>query len=340
MSIEVLDPRFDAEPPYWRELRARAGLRADWAWEVLRQQAWCARTPWALAVLLDGSRPRGMVGAAWVGSRTRRHRFVVSRRGGGIGGLDLRAPGSSSFPSWWFADAGTDGGVRRLLSEYLPAMRRLFGPGLKGALIRQLPEAAVPAVAGRWRWVRETEPIARIDTEAFGCRDDWLETVSRRRRAHLRKVFAQVEGDEGLAVEFLRGEQADAVEVAELLRINEVKHRDVPIVPLPQFVGYLRRLLAQPDVFVLSYRDVETRRLLGATTVYDHPQWPLARSWSAVEVEDGGRPDLYFHMYGELVRWAISEGKRGVVLGKKMIQVKTSLGAELTPQYAAAIPLR
>jgi hypothetical protein len=24
MSIEVLDPRFDAEPPYWRELRARA----------------------------------------------------------------------------------------------------------------------------------------------------------------------------------------------------------------------------------------------------------------------------------------------------------------------------
>jgi hypothetical protein len=119
----------------------------------------------------------------------------------------------------------------------------------------------------------------------------------------LRKVFAQVEGDEGLAVEFLRGEQADAVEVAELLRINEVKHRDVPIVPLPQFVGYLRRLLAQPDVFVLSYRDVETRRLLGATTVYDIHSGPWARSWSAVEVEDGGRPDLYFHMYGELVRW-------------------------------------
>ncbi|WP_298182542.1 GNAT family N-acetyltransferase [Saccharomonospora sp.] len=340
MSVEVLDPRFDAEPPYWRELRARAGLRGDWAWDVLRRQAWCARTPWYLTVLLDGSRPRGMVGAAWVGSRTRRHRFAVSGCGGRIGGLDLRAPGSSAFPSWWFADVGDDGGCRQLLSEYVPTVRRLLGPGLKGTLIRQVPEAALPVVDGRWRLVRETEPVARMSTEPFGGRDDWLASLPRRRRAHLRGVFARVEDDDSLTVEFLPGDRADAVEVAELLRVNEVKHRDVPIVPLPQFVGYLRCLLEQPDVFVLSYRDTETRRLLGATTVYDHPQWPLARAWSSLRVEDGGRPDLYFHMYGELVRWAIAQGKNGVVLGKKMSQVKASLGAELVPQYAAAIPVR
>ncbi|EHR63716.1 hypothetical protein [Saccharomonospora cyanea] len=339
MSIEVLDPRFDAEPVYWRRLLADAGLRADWAWDVLCEQAWCARTPWYLTVSLDGSRPRGLVGAAWVGARTRRYRFTASPRGGGFGGLDIRAPGSNAFPAWWFADLGDDAGCQELLRAYLPTMRRLLGVGLKAALIRQVPEAALDVVRGRLRVVRETEPIARIVTERFDSRADWFAALPKQRRMNLRKMFDAVDEDPRVVVEILRGEAVDVVELARLLRVNEVKHRDVPIVPLPQFVGYLRRLLAQPDVFVLSYRDTGTGALLGAGMVFDHPEWPLGRSWSSLPVEDGGRRGLYFHFYGELVRWAIAEGRRGVVLGKKMSRLKASMGAELLPQYAVAMPV-
>ncbi|MEY7971617.1 GNAT family N-acetyltransferase [Saccharomonospora xinjiangensis] len=340
MSIDVLDPRFDAEPVYWRRLRTEAGLRGDWAWDVLHRQAWGARTPWYLTVMLDGSAPRGLVAGAWVGSRTRRHRFVVSGRGGRFGGLDIRAPGNSAFPGWWFDGAGDDAGCLRLLSEYLPAMRGLLGAGLKAALVRQVPETALGVVRGSLRVVRETEPIARIPTTSFGGRNDWLNSLPSRRKAHLTRVFAGLDDDSRITSEIVSGAEVDAVELAGLLRVNEVKHRDVPIVPLPQFVGYLRVLLAQPDVRVLSYRDTTTGRLAGAATVFDHPEWPLARSWSALPVEDGGRKDLYFHFFGELVRWAIAEGRKGVVLGKKMPQLKASLGAELLSQYAVAMPVR
>ncbi|WP_197321946.1 GNAT family N-acetyltransferase [Saccharomonospora sp. NB11] len=338
MSVEVLDPRFDAEPPYWAALRAEAGLRADWAWDVLRQQAWCARTPWYVTVLLDRGRPRGMVTAAWIGPPTRRHRFATSRRGGRIGGLDVRAPGNSAFPAWWFADAHADG-CEELLSEYFPTMRKLLGTGLKATLIRQLSEEGAARVRGRLRLVRETEPIARLCTEPFSGRDDWLGSLGGKRRSQLRKLYRGIDGDEHLAVEWLIGDAVDVVELAELLRVNEVKHRDVPIVPLPQFVGYLRRLVAQPDYRVLSFRDTRSGRLLAAATVFDHPQWPLWRSFSTVPVERGGRANLYFHVFGELVRWSVAEGRRGVVLGKKMSEVKKSCGAELIAQYAAAVPL-
>lgn len=338
MRTEVLDPRFDAEPEYWAELRVSAGLRGDWAWEVLAQQAWCARTPWLVTVLFDGERPRGMVHAAWVGTQSRRHRFARSVRGGRVGALDLRAPGGGTFASWWFADTD-DGGCSALVDEYLPLMRRTLGPGLKGALVRQLPESGVAAMRGRFRVVRETEPIASIRTDGYRHRDEWLASLPKKRRAHVNKVCSAVD-DGSLDIDLVPGSLVDPVPVAELLRVNEVKHRDVPIVPLPQFTGYLERLLAQPDVLVLRYRDRVEGRLLGVATVYDHPEWPLARSWSSRPVEDGGRQDLYFHLYSELVRWSIDSGRTGVVLGKKMAKVKQSLGAELQPQYAAMLPLR
>lgn len=337
-AVEVLDPRVDPEPRYWADLRRRAGLRADWAWEVLAVQAWCARTPQFVTVLHGEGTPCGVVSSAWVGSRTRRHRFVSSERGGSWGGLDVRAPGTSSLPGWWFADAA-DGGCRELLTEYVPAMRRTLGRGLRGLLLRQVPESGLSTVDGRFRLVRETESVAVLRTDIFGDRQDWMATLARKRRQNLRKIFGTVEEDETLDVRVMPGTAVDPAEVAELIRHNEIKHRDVPIVPLPQFVGYLERLLRQPDVSVLRYVDRGSGRLLAIATIMDDPEWPVMRTWSALPVEEGGRPNLYFHFYGESVRWSIETGKRGVILGKKMSETKRTLGAELVPQYAAAVPL-
>ena len=340
VDVEVLDPRFDPEPAYWRALRQRAGLRADWAWDVLVTQAWCARTPQHVTVLHEDGEPRGVVASAWVGSRTRRHRFATSVRGGRLGGLDVRSPGSSAVPGWWFADAGEDGGCRALLTRYVPAMRRELGLGLRALLVRQVPEEGLPSVEGRFRLVRETEVISVIDVGGFRAREDWLATVGKKRRHAIRRLHTAVHEDRTLDVSLGPGRDADPAATAELMRNNERKYHDVPIVPLPLFVGYLSRLLAQPDVAVLRYRDTSSGRLLAVALILDHPRLPIVRAWSALPVESGGRPDLYFNFYDETVRWAIGQGKQGVVLGKKLSELKKSLGARHVRQYAAAIPLR
>ncbi|WP_205660770.1 GNAT family N-acetyltransferase [Amycolatopsis vastitatis] len=336
MVIDVLDPRHDAEPAYWTALRERAGLRADWSWEVLATQAWAARTPQPVTVFRDGGEPRGVVGAAWVTGRTRRHRFAGTGRGR-LGGLVVRAPGVSSLPGWWFADAGTDGGLSRLLESYVPAMRAELGPGFRAMLVRQLGEPA--AAGGRVRLVRRTEDVAVLDVARFGSRDDWMQSLARKRKQNLRKIFRTVDADPSIAVRLVPGKEADPVAVAEVLRYNERKHRDVPIVALPHFVGYLTALLRQPDVSVIEYHETATGRLLAVGSLLDHPELPIARHWGAVEREDGGRPNLYFHFYGEVVRWALANGRPSVLFGKGMAELKATLGARLVPQYAAAVPV-
>lgn len=338
-EIEVLDPRTDPEPSYWDALRRRAGLRADWAWEVLALQAWCARTPQFVTVLHGSGGPCGVVSSAWVGSRTRRHRFVSSVRGGRWGGLDVRAPGTSAVPGWWFADSGADGGCAELLSDYVPAMRRVLGRGLRGLLLRQVPESALSEVAGRFRLIRETESVASLRVDRFGDRQAWMDTLAKKRRQNLRKILRTVEADEALDARIVPGTAVDPAQAAALIRYNETKHKDVPIVPLPQFAGYLARLLRQPDVSVLRYVERDSGRLLAIMTILDDPEWPVMRTWSALPVEAGGRRNLYFHCYGESVRWAIESGKRGLILGKKMSETKRTLGADFAPQYAAAVAL-
>jgi hypothetical protein len=330
--IDVLDPRYDAEPAYWAALRERAGLRADWSWPVLATQAWAARTPQPVTVFRDGPEPWGVVGAAWVTGRTRRYRFTGSGRGR-LGGLVVRAPGVSSLPGWWFA--GPDGGLDCLLDAYVPAMRAELGPGFRAMLVRQLGEPA----GGGLRLVRRTEDVAVLDVARFGTRDDWLQSLARKRKQNLRKIFRTVEADPSIEVRLIPGREADPVAVAEVLRHNERKHRDVPIVALPHFTGYLTVLLRQPDVFVAEYRDPATGRLLAAGSVLDHPRLPIARHWGALAREDGGRPNLYFHFYGEVVKWALAAGRPSVLFGKGMAELKATLGARLVPQYAAAVPV-
>jgi hypothetical protein len=324
-DIEVLDPRYDVEPAYWTSLRKRAGLRADWSWAVLRAQAWCARTPQPVTVLHDGGEPQGVVSAAWVTGQTRRHRFARPGGRGALGGLDVRSPGTSSVPGWWFAGSGPGRGVRELLDVYAPAMRRSLGAGFRGMLLRQVAEEGLDEVRGRFRLIRKTEDIAVMRVGGFGAREEWMAALARKRRQNLRKIFRTIE--------------TDPVRIAEVLRHNERKHRDVPIVPLPHFIGYLSALLGQPDVVTIQYFERASARLLAVATIFDDPVRPIARHWSALPMASGGRQNLYFHFYGEAVRWAIEAQRTELAFGKKMAELKKTLGADLIPQYAAAVPV-
>ncbi|KFZ79079.1 hypothetical protein ED92_26135 [Amycolatopsis sp. MJM2582] len=339
MVIEVLDPRRDPEPAYWKSLRGKAGLRADWSWEVLTAQAWAARTEQPVTVLLEDGEPRGVVSSAWVTGLTRRHRFARTAGRGRLGGLDVRSPGAGAMPGWWFDGEDEDGGVGRLLDTFVPAMREELGFGLRALLVRQVGESGVDSVRGGPKMVRRTEDVAVLDVTPFSSRDDWMHSLARKRKQNLRKIFRTFDADPSLTVRVRPGAEADPVEIAELLRHNETKHHDVPIVPLPAFVGHLGRLLRQPDVHVIEYRETATGRAVAVATLLDHPTLPIARHWAALPRELGGRPDLYFHFYGEAVRWALEAGRPQVVFGKKMSEMKASLGARLVPQYAAAVAL-
>jgi hypothetical protein len=336
-EVEILDPRYDDEPRYWASLRGRAGLLADWSWEVLRAQAWCARTAQPVTVLHDRGEPQGVVSAAWVTGRTRRNRFARLGGRGVLGGLDVRSPGTSCLPGWWFAGSGP--GVRELLDVYGPAMRHSFGAGFRGMLLRQIPEAGLDEVRGRFRLIRKTEDVAVMRVAGFDTREEWMATLARKRRQNLRKIFRTVEADGAIEVTVGPGAEADPPRIAELLRYNERKHHDVPIVPLPHFIGYLSALLAQPDVLVIQYTDRNSGALLAVATIFDDSVRPVARHWSALPLEAGGRQNLYFHFYGEAVRWAIEAKRPEVVFGKKMAELKRTLGADLIPQYAAAVPV-
>jgi hypothetical protein len=335
-GVEVLDPRFDAEPEYWRKLRAHAGLRADWSWPVLTAQAWLARTPQLVTVFLDRGEPRGVVWAAWVTARTRRSRFVATRRAGRLGFLDVRSPHNSALPGWWFADhvpGERPGALRALFAEYVAVMRRELGIGLRGLLVRQLGAPELPEVAGRFRLIRPIEPVGFLHTADCRERADWLATLAKKRRWELRKIDRLVAGS--LEVEVRPAGREDPLALAALLRHNLAKHRDVPILPLPQFAASLAPLLGEPDVRILTYRDPIADRRLAVALVLDHPDWPVFRTWSTLPVDEVR--NLYLHVYGELVGWSIATGKRGVVVGKKMPRLKASLGATMVPQFACVL---
>jgi hypothetical protein len=334
-GFELLDPRYDAEPGYWPALRARAGLHADWAWPALAAQSWSARARQLIAIRREGAEPTGVVSAVWVTTRTRRHRFVTSGRGGRLGFLHVRSPNNSALPGWWFADyrqGDSPAVLRAHLSDYLRSMRGELGWGLRGLLLRQLSEGEQSAVPGRVRLIRAVEPIGRLTFSEGRGWEDWLSTLPRKRRQDVNRLRRMVSADPSVTCQRVCGRDEDPAELATLLRHNWAKHQDVPILPLPTYTGYLAALLREPDVFSIRYLDPTTGQRLGASLIFDHPTWPVARQWSALP----HTRNLYLHHYSELINWAISAGKHGLILGKSMPTLKATLGADIIPQYAAA----
>lgn len=318
-AIDVLVPGRDPEPGYWSALRERAGLLADWRWDVLVAQA--AGTPGRRLVTVvhgdDG--PVAVVGADRIGR---------------LGGLHVRSPASATVPGWWL-ESGTRIGALR---AYAVSMRRNLGIGCAGVLLRQVGEADARELrAGRGPIVmRATEPVWRLSISDWSDRDDWLRTLGKKRRSSLRTRVRAV--DEAVEVSVESGSGIDPVAVANLMRHNEEKYRRFGRIQVRESAGHLAGLLRSPDVVCMSYRCRESGRLLGIGIVFDHPEWPVWHRWSMVPVDAGGVKGLYFGHIVRLVDWALAAGKRGVLLGKGLEEVKVSVGAAPVAQYAVALP--
>ncbi|MBM7773624.1 hypothetical protein JOD54_003828 [Actinokineospora baliensis] len=337
MRAEIFDPRTDPEPVYWKQLRVTAGLRADWAWEVLAAQAWGARTVQLITVLFDGATPKAVVNAAWLGAPLHRFSFAGAGSRPWVGAVHVRGPGSGAVPGWWLAD---DVPFTVLSESYARAMRRELGPGCLALVLRQVTEEQA-AQAGRFKVVRPTERIWTFPIHEWSDPEAWLMTLSRSRRSNLRGIFRRVRENEDLEIRVQTGTtDLDEVRVIEAMRWNDDKYGGRLIPRVRTLSGYLRALVAQPDVHSTSYIDRRTGELIAFGTALDHPTVPIVRSWTQRPAEQGGAKYLYFYHLSKQVEWAIAGGKKGAELGKGKAQEKQSLGAVPSDQAAMAVPIR
>jgi hypothetical protein len=329
LTVRLHNPAADPEPAGWDALRCGAGLRANWAWPVMRAGVRSGADPLLLAVLCDGDAPVGVYAASVVPPRRREGSAAWPR----VGYLHVQAPQSSALAGWWTASGTADDRVE-LVRAFRRAARRALGPGVAGALWRQLGEAD-GAWLPRLRYTRATEPLAVLDAPASV--DAWLAGLGTKRRASVRRIQRLVARDPDLQVRGgAIGDVVSPAELADLTRLNFAKHaaRSVELRSGPRSPLWQEAVAGRDDVHVVAYRD-NAGRLLGAASILDHPAWPIWLSWGALEVEEGGRRHLYFDLFRRLVERVVDRGASGMILGKGMAELKADLGARLVPQHAA-----
>ncbi|MFC4037032.1 hypothetical protein ACFO1B_01235 [Dactylosporangium siamense] len=353
LTVRLLDPGADPEPAGWDAVRCAAGLRANWAWPVMRAGVRSGADPLLLAVLSDADRPLGVYAASVVPLHHRAGRTGWPR----IGYLHVQAPQSSALPGWWVAPST----VREradLVRAFRRAARRALGPGVGGVLWRQLGEGDA-AWLPRPRYARSTEPLAVLD--APESLDAWFAGLSKKRRGNERRTQRLVAQDPDLCVRGgAIGDVVSPAELAHLARLNFTKHSaggftkhsaggftkhsaggftkhstgGVEPHSGPRSQLWQEAVAGRADVHAVAYRD-NAGRLLGAATILEHPTWPLWLSWGALPVDEGGRRHLYFDLFRRLVERVVDRGATGMILGKGMAELKQGLGARLVPQQAA-----
>ncbi|GAA3184114.1 hypothetical protein [Nonomuraea roseoviolacea] len=337
LTLQILDPREDPEPAGWERLRTAAGQCVTWRYDLLRAYAWAAQAPVLLTVLRKDGVAVGAVSASLRGIRPSRGVYAAARRDP-AGILDVHAPGNRSQKGWWFAGDLEPERRRELLRGYVRGVRRELGPGWRSVVWREVSPGEPELLPGLLRVTLPTAPLARLATPWTGL-DGWYAGLDRARRESLRRRARSFAADPGLSIGVGPArELVTAEEAAALRAANDLKHRNrlFPLAPLP--LPYLEALVGGDEVVAIAYRDREGR-LLGLSLILDHPRWPVCLSWGAVTPEDGGRKHLYFDGYVRMVEWAVAAGKTGLVLGKGQAEAKSSLGADLVPSSALAVPL-
>ena len=334
-TVELYDPRVDPEPPDWSRYRCEHRLPPLWSFDLVAAATRDARSPATLALVRTGPEASAIVSAVVSGT-------FSGRSGNGryprVGIVDVRLPGTRNTP--WHIAPGADRG--RLLRAFERAAFRYFGPGIRGVLYRAVPDADVPPLAGRGRPARRLVEDTRMALP-HRTKDEWLASLGRSRRQDLRRRSRIVRRDPDLRVQFgFRRTDLDPAELAELLRrhLARLSGRFSALLgahsqELP--TGFFARVVERDDIGLVSYHSA-AGRLLAFGTLLDNGDWPTIAWWAALTPEEGGRQNLYFDHYVQLVEWCIDNGRRGINGGRGMPVLKASLGFETVPMHVVAAP--
>ncbi|MPZ82673.1 MAG: GNAT family N-acetyltransferase [Actinophytocola sp.] len=326
ITVDVLDPRVDPEPPDWAGFVAAQQLLAPWDYGLLAVESAGGPRPVLLALV---RRDRVVLAALTV---------LVARRGRGPRWVEVFQQWISGVPGWVFAE-GLDVVERKeILRAAERALCRYVGLSCLGLVYWHLSPADVPLVAGFGRFVRPAAGTAVLDN-TFASTGEWLAALSRNRRASLRKLRRQLAGDPNLVIRFEPARHdLDGAELAAMLGAHQDKyHRYRHDSRNPVTAEYLSALVSRPDVRTMTYHDADGT-LLAFSTLLDHPAHLLSQHFAAVPAGDGGRGHLYFDLYTHLVDHLVERGGKSLSVGRGMDEVKTRLGFRIEPLRLAIVP--
>ncbi|MCP2254029.1 hypothetical protein LY13_002793 [Prauserella aidingensis] len=325
VDARVCDPRVDGAPDGWSEFACTAGPHAVWEPELLRIEGWLTRNPPLLVTVHDTD---GIVVAlsALVCRPTRTPRYAPRRARRGPMWAEVAQPWLSGLPGVVRRPGVSGDHLRVAVRSAERALARRLGAGLAGLFYRGVGSDLLPELIGRGRIHRRTDPSAVLDN-TFSSVDEWLASLSKSRRAGLRRQHRRAEADPALVVRGGPGRtDIDAAAVAGLLNDHRARFpTPAGDTRSPIAAPYVEAFVRRPDVHTLTYHDTDGR-LLALNTLLDHHDVVVKQHWAALPPEEGGRQGLYFDAYVRAVRWCIAHGRPRISSGRGKLDVKTSLG--------------
>lgn len=341
LSIDVLDPRVDPEPPDWAVFRETEQLPVPWDYGLLALESASSRSP----NLLVTARHDGRLVAAFGATLCRPGRMSegppaavrgVARLGPRF--VQVHQPWLSGYPGWAFAEFLNTAQRRSAVRAFERAVCRYTGPGCLGVMYCYVPPAEEKIVTGHGRLARDAAPTSVLDN-TFETRDQWISSLSRSRRHSIRGQIRKIAKDPELVVRSATARtDLDGRELAALLHRHRAKYGKVPFdFRSPTTAEYLDALVRRDDVVTITYHD-PGGRLLAFTNVLDHPVLPLHQHWAALPVEESGKQHLYFDVFARVVGHMIDGNRKGMSAGRGLTEVKETLGFTPRPLRLVIAP--
>lgn len=212
--------------------------------------------------------------------------------------------------------------------------RRYLGWGLAGAVYR----AVIGDDVDRDRAIVKDSPGSTILRLNWDSEDGWLKSLSKSRRGDIRRQARLVDADETTIIKQGMGRKDLDPELLARLNTAHTTRLGARFDPrFPLTASWFERMCVRDDVSVISYHDPDDR-LMAFSMLFDHETTPQHGPWAALRPEEGGKKHLYFHQYVLTLRKVIGDGRKELLGGRGMVDVKQSLGFEYIPMRMIAVP--
>lgn len=331
LAATVRDPLTEPAPTGWDAFATAQRLAPIWHSELLRAIDWCAQAASSMVLVEEAAsaEPVAAFHTRHLGP-TNPNRFTRPARIPPVSLTECRTfPGLGSGVAFAATlDARDRAEAVRVFER---ALRHRVGTGGRLIAYRGLPGeevAAVSTTAGRAR-IRLSPSM--VLENRWPDLAGYLAGLPRKLRSELKRIRAAVDEDPATRVSL-----DDAVEPEEACWLSDVVRRRhasrlVPRAPWPRH--YFDRLNQLPEVSFLAYRDPRGRLLAFVTCVDDGVDL-RSLTWGHRTEADGGRRELYFDQYLRTIEMTTDRGRKNLILGPGMAQVKARFGARAMARWA------